>query len=145
MLENFKRKKDDAKRISLLADAAVEWWVKKISGEEPHDNGSNDFTSFAACRMADMGRKKITEKQLFVFKEVLRGEIEVSKRKCDCLILGCDYGPDKNLGFAAEQAGINFLNFPFKTWMAIKDDKIEVHEGYAAPEKVIFEITEKMQ
>ena len=62
MLENFKRKKDDAKRISLLADAAVEWWAKKISGEEPHDNGSNDFTSFAACRMADMGRKKITEK-----------------------------------------------------------------------------------
>lgn len=87
MLENFKRKKDDAKRISLLADAAVEWWAKKISGEEPHDNGSNVFTSFAACRMADMGRKKITEKQLFVFKEVLRGEIKVSKRKCDCLEL----------------------------------------------------------
>lgn len=139
------KKTADKKRIGLLTDAAVEWWAKKISGEEPHDNGSNDFSSFAACRMADMGQKKITEKQLFVFKEVLRGEIEVSKRKCDCLILRCDYGPDENLGFAAEQAGINFLNFPFKTWMAIKDEKIEVYEGYATPEKVIFEIAEKKQ
>lgn len=139
------KKRADKERIGLLADAAVEWWAKKISGEEPHDNGSVDFASFMGCRMADMRRKKITEKQLFVFKEVLRGEIEVNKRKCDCLILGCDYGPDKNLDFAAEQAGINVLNFPFKTWMAIKDEKIEVHEGYAAPEKVIFEITEKMQ
>lgn len=139
------KKTADEKRIGLLADAAVEWWAKKISGEEPHDNGSNDFSSFAACRMADMGRKKITKKQMFVFKEILRGEIEASKRKCDCLILGCDYGPDENLGFAAKWAGINFLNFPFKTWMAIKDEKIEVHEGYATPGKVIFEIVEKKQ
>lgn len=42
MLENFKRKKDDAKRISLLADAAVEWWANLYSNgkawESQHRN-----------------------------------------------------------------------------------------------------------
>lgn len=129
--------------IKQTTEAAVNWWAEKITGKEPHNNGSDDFESFAACMMADMGRKNITEKQLFIFKEVLRGSIEMTQCNGDYMILSCDYGPDRDLSFAADQAGINYLNFPFKTWMKIENGKVEVHEGYASPGKIIFEFSEK--
>ena len=39
---------------------------------------------------------------------------------------------------AANKAGINRLNFPFKTGMFVSDTEVSVKEGYGEPYKTIW-------
>ncbi len=111
-------------------EKAVNWWAEKVGGSQPHSNG---LASVMACMMADVGRKPVSESQIAVFKEELAKRItEVGERSR--IFLSCDYGPCKMLSESAEIAGINVLNFPFKTDMTILDGKkVLVSDGYARP------------
>lgn len=114
-------------------EKAVNWWAEKVGGSQPHSNGNDGLASVMACMMADVGRKPVSESQIAVFKEELAKRItEVGERSR--IFLSCDYGPCKMLSESAEIAGINVLNFPFKTDMTILDGKkVLVSDGYARP------------
>lgn len=114
---------------------AVEWWADKVSGKQPHSNGDNGRESVMACIMADMGRKPVSNEQIEMFKRILSEKIReyAEERSCDFSI-GCDYGPGILLAESADVAGINYLNFPFKTNMRIYvDGRVMVSDGYAKP------------
>ena len=126
-----------------IAKAAADWWVSKLVGRDRHDNGSNELSSIMACILADVGVKEITDKQAFGFAEVLKGVIIQRLTINDKIYLSCDYGPCGDLSFAADAAGINHLNCPFKTWMLITRIGVEVSDGYGKPLKTIFTKAER--
>jgi len=115
-----------------LFEKAVNWWCEKLKENAPHSNGDNSLPSTMACIMADMGTKAVTEEQIATFKEELMKELEKADNRF-AIYLECDYGPCRILNSAAEKAGINVLNFPFKTGMEIRDGKVRVSAGYAQP------------
>lgn len=117
----------------LTVEKAVNWWVNRITGNEAHDNGDNSFASVMSCVMADLGRKKITTEQINIFKENLSEYIAERYKDFGRLELYCDYGPGVGLSESADAAGINYLNFPFKTGMSISDNIIRVSNGYGKP------------
>lgn len=131
-----------------LIAVAVNWWAEKISNNHPHSNGDNSLSSVMACMMADMASKPISLERLELFKTKLTVLLEdiyqenFIKRNGYPYSLGCDYGPDITLGTAAEAAGIELNNFPFKTHMHIYKNKVMVSDGYAQPFEIIFEAKE---
>lgn len=50
-------------------EKAVNWWVEKLVGNQPHSNGDNSYTSIMTCLLADSMVKKISKKQLDTFKK----------------------------------------------------------------------------
>lgn len=122
-----------------VIEVAVNWWADKISKRHHHDNGDNSTASVMACLMADMGHKETTEEQVEVFKReltaLLTDEYEnfFGKSEHGSILLGCNYGPSLILDKAAEIAGINILNFPFKTFMYIGKGEVKVSDGYCQP------------
>lgn len=112
-------------------EKAVNWWVEKVTANQPHSNGDNGYTSIVTCLLADSMVKKISKKQVEVFKKELAMRIEEEAKAWTEISIGCDYGPCVMLEQAALEAGIPATNFPFKTWMYISEkDGIEVHDGY---------------
>ncbi len=116
----------------VVFEKAVNWWCEKLRGNAPHSNGDSSLPSIMACIMADRGTKPVTDEQIAVFKEELMKELEQSQDSFG-ISLECDYGPCRMLDAAAQKAGINVLNFPFKTGMEIRDGKVRVSDGYAQP------------
>lgn len=115
-------------------EKAVSWWVEKVTANQPHSNGDNGYTSIVTCLLADSMVKKISKKQVEVFKKELAMRIEEEAKAWAKVSIGCDYGPCVMLEQAALEAGIPATNFPFKTWMYISEkDGIEVRDGYGAP------------
>lgn len=118
---------------------AVQWWSDKLASRARHDNGDNSRTSLVACLFADMCSEPITKDQLVIFERVLTERLRstyenhIEQVGMPYTIIGCDYGPCDALYSAAEEAGINANNFPFKTWMHIGRDYVEVSAGYAQP------------
>lgn len=111
-------------------EKAVNWWAEKITNGCLHDNGARDASSVFACMLADIGAKNIEKQQVDIFKKELTRIIKGEEQLLD-IWLSCDYGPGVLLGEAAEIAGINPLNFPFKTNLIIKSDgKVLVSDGY---------------
>lgn len=114
-------------------EKAVNWWAEKVGGSQPHSNGDDGLASVMACMMADVGRKPVSKVQIATFKEELAKRIAEAGDRSQ-IFLSCDYGPCKMLSESAEIAGINVLNFPFKTDMTIRDGKeVLVSDGYARP------------
>lgn len=116
-------------------EKAVKWWSNKVCKPKPHSNGDESRGSVFAMILADMGTKEVTDEQRMTFEKKLGELIEEKEKEWEGLqfCIGCDYGPDNVLGDAAKAAGINELNFPFKTLMIFKDGKIMVRDGYGAP------------
>lgn len=115
-------------------EKAVNWWVEKLVGNQPHSNGDNSYTSIMTCLLADSMVKKISKKQLDTFKKVLATKIEEEAKAWQEVSIGCDYGPCVMLEQAALEAGISAANFQFKTWMYISEkDGVVVRDGYGAP------------
>lgn len=117
---------------------AVQWWSDKLASKAPHSNGDKSSASFMACLFADLGAKTLTPEQVSTFERALTERLGAKydkhfTRGSDCFIIGCDYGPDIALYESAEEAGISTMNFPFKTWMRIYKDYVEVSAGYGAP------------
>lgn len=128
-----------------LINVAVDWWTEKITGLHKHDNGERSLNALLGMAMADYGMKAVTLEQEKTFREELKKSIMEYIDDCGdfCLgrgiFIGCDYGPCEVLAKAAEKAGINVLNFPFKTDMQITTYRVSVSDGYAQPWKIIFE------
>ena len=105
-----------------------------VTANQPHSNGDNGYTSIVTCLLADSTAKKISKKQVEVFKKELAMRIEKEAKAWTKISVGCDYGPCVMLEQAALEAGIPAANFPFKTWMYISEkDGIVVRDGYGAP------------
>ena len=118
---------------------AVKWWLDKVCSKVPHNNGDSNSSSILACLFADMGAEDVTRSQAIVFDMALTHKIEAmyaenfEKRAYQAFMIGCDYHPCVELYDAAKEAGISEMNFPFKTWMRIGKDFVEVSDGYAKP------------
>lgn len=114
-------------------EKAVDWWAEKVTANQPHSNGDNGHASIAVCLLADLRTKKISKKQIDVFKKALAREIEEEAKKRTRFSICCDYGPCEVLFVAAHEAGIPTANFPFKTMMFInEEDGVVVRDGYGA-------------
>lgn len=124
--------------IHDAAVVAAEWWAKKIGGEIHHDNGDNSPLNKLAMLMADSAQKKPTEAQINTFKAAVIKGIEEYPYKVDEIDIYCDYGPGLILRDAAEEAGINKMNFPYKTGMYVSEKEVRVKEGYGTPYETIW-------
>ena len=126
------------KDIHEAAVVAARWWAERIVGNTRHDNGDTNLSSAFAMWMADAGQEKPSIAQIITFEAaVIRGIEEYPHQ--DLVGLCCDYGPGGILHDAAEEAGINELNFPFKTNMFVAKDRVRVSAGYAQPYETIWE------
>ena len=125
------------KKRHEAAIIAANWWAKKIASDDPHENGDKSEASILAMALVDYGRKKPTEEQLNTFwAEVVKG---IEEFPYDCEIdLYCDYGPGFILKDAANKAGIDHHNFPFKTGMRVSENEVRVKEGYGKPYSVLW-------
>lgn len=120
-------------------ETAAKWWADRLKANRPHSNGDNSAASVFACLLADMGTEPVQDDKLELFKEELSSRINAYMDKFNDMYvtLMCDYGPGAMLCEAAEKAGINKGNFPFKTSISIiKRDNTYVvyaYDGYRAP------------
>lgn len=132
-MENFQLTREEA-------TVAAEWWASKIDGRHHHDNGDRSSTGVMSMFLADMCMEAPTKEQIEQFKESLISHL-LDDENWSLLGFGglhCDYGPGLFLRDAAEEAGIEELNFPFKTSMYFQDGEILVRDGYMAPPKKIY-------
>lgn len=74
-----------------IIEKAVNWWVEKVTANQPHSNGDNGYTSIVTCLLADSRTKKISKKQTDVFKKALAREIEEEAKKRTRFSICCDY------------------------------------------------------
>ncbi|MCM1440501.1 MAG: hypothetical protein NC131_15075, partial [Roseburia sp.] len=117
-------------------ETAVQWWGEKVRGGATHNNGADSIQSFMAMMMADSMVKTQDSEKVEKFKSLLREAFyntDYSFRTHDLIRLSCDYGPDYILAECAEKAGIDTMNFPWKTTMNFNDGGVQVSEGYGAP------------
>lgn len=52
-----------------IIEKAVNWWVEKVTANQPHSNGDNGYTSIVTCLLADSRTKKISKKADRRFQE----------------------------------------------------------------------------
>lgn len=122
------------------AAAAAEWWASKIDGRHHHDNGDRSSAGAIGMFLADALMKAPSEEQVDKFKGALITEL-LNENNASLLAFGglhCDYGPGLFLRDAAEEAGIESYNFPFKTSMSFRDGEIFVRDGYGAQPVKIY-------
>ena len=123
---------------------AAKWWADKLKQRQPHSNGDNSPASIFACFLADHRTEAITDKKLALFTEELECQIrQYMDWRCGRYTwIGCDYGPGMMLREAADKAGINYLNFPFKTNMIIEqrgdDYSVQVSDGYGSAYETVL-------
>ena len=119
-------------------ETAARWWAKKLQIRRPHSNGDSSPASIFACMLADLGTEPVSDAKLEVFVADLAKRVDKDLREHRTCWLSCDYGPCNLLGEAAKKAGINTMNFPYKTHMNISpmggdEYKVEVADGYGRP------------
>ena len=124
----------------IAIKTAAKWWTDKLRQRTPHDNGDNSPASVFACIFADMATDEVTEDKLAVFTAELEHQIQEHMENINdrYVCLDCDYAPCTLLRESADAAGINRINFPFKTDMAIEQNsdngyRVRVSDGYAQP------------
>ena len=130
------------KAINEAATVAAEWWTEKISGNCQHSNGDASLSSMITMCLADRGQEKPNLEQLDTFKAAVIKGIEEYPYSHE-IDLYCDYGPGLILRDAANEAGINHLNFPFKTGMFVSANQVRVKDGYGKPYEIIWQKKEK--
>lgn len=122
-----------------MARAAAHWWREKIDGGAHHDNGDSSQEGILAGMMADSLNEPTDAHALDLFEKILALRLlEEGENARDYFSIGSDYGPEGCLLDSALETGITPHNFPWKTWMWIFADRIEVRDGYRAPNVVIW-------
>lgn len=123
--------------------AAAEWWAKAIDRPK-FDNGGTDEANMLSRMLMTIQAQPVTEAQLDTFKtrliELLREKSPVESLRPD-LCLHVDYHADQVLCDAADAAGIQHENFPWKTVMWIDADgggKVTVRHGYGAETQLVY-------
>lgn len=122
-----------------MARAAARWWREKIDGGAHHDNGDSSQEGILAGAMADSLNEPTDGHALDLFEKILALRLlEEGENARDYFSIGSDYGPEGCLLDSALETGITPHNFPWKTWMWIFADRIEVRDGYLAQNVVIW-------
>jgi len=85
-----------------------------------------------AASMAKQIPSNATPERLDAFADALRRRLP-GEAHGDYISVGVDYGPDKILSDAAEDAGLD-MQFPWKTQMWISHGTVSVSAGYGAPQ-----------
>lgn len=126
----------------IAIKTAAKWWTDRLRERGPHSNGDNSMASMLANMFADMASKEIPEDKLQQFQTELELRIEefmaeLSPYAREQAWLCCDYGPGIMLRDAADAAGIDYINFPFKTNVVVEKDgndyRVRASHGYAQP------------
>lgn len=109
-------------------EKAVNFWVDKITSNEPQFNGDYSGPSILASIMGTLLKKdsKPTEEQIEMFKKELH-DLIVTKEP---YMIITDYDPDEILSEAAEKADIKPTVFPWKHTMFFENNGVYVKEGY---------------
>ncbi|MBP3707332.1 MAG: hypothetical protein J6J36_01825 [Clostridia bacterium] len=126
--------------VKAVAAIAAKWWRNKITDTanlSNHSNGESGDLGFMTALLGSMLAMNHTPstKKADVFEEELSRLItrKLDESPSNCISLSCDYGPDETLYEAAEAAGIDPSVFPFKRYMRISLDGVEVRDGYGEP------------
>lgn len=124
--------------IDKLINKAVDIWCEALK-QPKFDNGDGSITGAMTHLVANDLIAKTNEsepeldKKILLFKEYLTAYlIEKSKKEGSYFweSLSCDYGPDKNLQFAADKACIPHVLFSAKSSVDINETFLEVKFGY---------------
>lgn len=120
--------------------AAVGWWADAIYSPT-FDNGDKSRTGDMASLLATLlsASDPVTKDQAEAFKLAL-AELLMEKMKTQFSFdIYVDYHPDRILVDAATRAGIrNTSCFPWKTYMSITPERVEVRAGYGKPYETIW-------
>lgn len=125
-----------------MARAAAHWWAERVDGTAHHNNRGGDLASVFAGILADTMNEPPKVGALERFEEILAEKIMTAKYRMMRQSIWVDYGPDKILAEAAEEAGISCNNFPWKTGMYIDLEKgeITVRIALGEPKKIYPEV-----
>jgi hypothetical protein len=142
------RHKQDKREVSWFGEETVnlivDWWVAQISA--PLELRAVDGKRCGAPwveTVAIVGMTEEPEEKIERFRTVLAALVREERDKQHdkgmrpgddigpSMMLICEYQPVGMLAEAAKQAGINTLNFPFKTYMWVADG-VYVKVGYGA-------------
>ena len=120
----------------IILDLVCEYWDRKLTGNEHHDNGDKIGESHMAMFFADMvaSNNYVTQEQIYIFNEELKNQI--NNREYNILETYCDYGPGVYLYEAAQKAGINSLVFPFKNGVKFEDGTVIESSPYSGKQLV---------
>lgn len=119
----------------VIVDRAVELWKRVLAtplyqNERPGEGGS------LAPILAAMAPKNNAPDVLESFGVALKKSLlqeDADQGWYGKTYLGVDYGPDRTLADAAEEAGLQ-MQFPWKTSMHIYTDKVCFSIGYGSPD-----------
>ena len=121
--------------------AAVDWWGNAVQSPK-FDNGG-DMNPFLMMMLSG-NRSGHSEEEMKIFKDSLAKDILVELQKYGRCSLSVDYHPCEILYRAGEKIGLDdTTGYPWKTWMDISEEAVEVLEGYGAPRKTIWSSEKK--
>ncbi len=141
-MENTKCNKNGTEIIVVPGNiaAAAEWWSKAIYSPT-FDNGDKSRNGDMASLLATLlsASDPVTKDQAEAFKLALTELLMEKMQTCLSFSIYVDYHPDQILVDAATRAGIrNTRCFPWKTYMSINSDRVEVSAGYGKPYETIW-------
>lgn len=123
-----------------MIQKAVDWWADRITSSEGHSNGDYSLASIMGCALADSMMEPISDEKIAIFKEELFAQTETTMRERGVCYLACEYRPYRELAAAADKAGINRNNFPYKVDALIRSDGVVVSDGYRARNVWIYKV-----
>jgi hypothetical protein len=121
--------------------AAVDWWGNAVQSPKLDNGGDIDPVLMMMLSGKQRGH---SEEEMKIFKDSLAKDILVELQKYGRCSLSVDYHPCEILYRAGEKIGLdNMTGYPWKTWMDISEEAVEVLEGYGAPRKTIWSSEKK--
>jgi len=126
------------KTVEEVTKLAAEWWSDKVCHPK-FDNGDSSQTGGMTMMMAMLCTKPVQNDSKQLFTDILAKKIIPVLESIDRdVILSVDYGPDRMLHDAAQEADIPSTNFPWKTTMWITNHHVAVRYGYRAPIEYLY-------
>jgi hypothetical protein len=117
-----------------IINIAAQYWINIIKSGKDHDNGDNSLTGFFCSHWANESTEELETEKLEKFRKAFFKEfkkvVKEYPRESE-MDLYCDYGPGWVLSEAAEEAGIDTIQFPWKTGITIGPDYIRECKPYA--------------
>lgn len=121
----------------LISTIASKWWVDMIQNPK-FDNGVDSFANILAKNsVKDISAHQLEKFQILV-KHLIWRKLNENIITGTEYVLGCDYGPCRELEDIAEQCNIPTTNFPWKTNMWVSDNHIFVSTGYRGPREYLY-------
>jgi hypothetical protein len=127
--------------MSEAARAAAKWWADVLRNPGVPDNGDKPEAGGLTAMLAVLSQQPRAEPAKYeAFQVALEARIAGSLEACGSCWLGVDYHPDALLQGAANDVGIRagMGDWPWKTSMDVKPDRVRVAKGYQAEFKTIY-------